>query len=68
MAAPTHTPLQQTVQNFWSLIYGEGAPKAPEVVTHDPSAERAHDLDDPFFDSKVQKRVGEVIGHAQRNK
>jgi len=38
----------------------------PETVpfVHDPAAQRPHDLDDPFFDAKVQKRVGRLIADA----
>ena len=33
----------------------------PEVIVHDPGAERPHDLDDPFLDPKVQSRIAGVI-------
>ena len=36
-------------------------PASPEVIVHDPGAERPHDLDDPFFDPKVQARMASVI-------
>ena len=36
-------------------------PASPEVIVHDPDAERPHDLDDPFFDPKVQSRMAGVI-------
>ena len=41
----------------------EPAPKPvqPEVIVHDPAAEKPHDLDDPFFDPKVQSRMADVI-------
>ena len=38
-------------------------PAAPEVIVHDPGAERPHDLDDPFFDPKVQSRMAGVIAN-----
>ena len=41
---------------------------APEVNLHDPAASRPHDLDDPFFDPKVQKRVADIIAAAARGK
>jgi hypothetical protein len=61
MAGLTHA-----LQNLWSRLTGssEPAPPVPPVVVHDPAAQRAHDLDDPFFDDKVQTRIGDVIGHA----
>ena len=47
-------------RKFWAMIYGRKEPAAP-VVVHDPAAEKAHDLDDPFFDAKVQSRMAGVI-------
>jgi len=43
-------------------------PAAPGVVLHDPAAKRAHDLDDPFFDDKVQARMADVIADAGHKK
>jgi hypothetical protein len=40
----------------------------PVVVEHDPAAERPHDLDDPFFDVKVQRRVAEALAAAAQDK
>ena len=54
----------QTIRHFWSTMTGQDsvrAPVAPEVIVHDPGAERPHDLDDPFFDPRVQSRMGSVI-------
>ncbi len=45
-----------------------GAAGLPEVIVHDPAAQRAHDLDDPFFDDKVQTRIGDVIAGAGHKK
>ena len=43
-------------------------PASPEVIVHDPGAERPHDLDDPFFDPKVQARMAGVIANnAKKN-
>jgi hypothetical protein len=42
--------------------------KLPEVVIHDPDAERPHDLDDPFFDRTIQERVAKVIADAAQKK
>ena len=55
----------QVLQNLWARLSGASAP-APQapVVVHDPAAQRAHDLDDPFFDDKVKTRIGDVIAHA----
>jgi hypothetical protein len=36
-------------------------PVAAEVIVHDPAAQDPHDLDDPFFDPKVQSRMADVI-------
>ena len=51
MAGPIHT-MSQTVRKLWSTVTGHSAPAAPQVVVHDPAAQQAHDLDDPFFDEK----------------
>ena len=40
----------------------------PDVLLHDPAASRPHDLDDPFFDPKVQRRVADFIAGADRKK
>ena len=40
----------------------------PAVVDHDPGASRPHDLDDPFFDARVQRRVAAVIAGATQDK
>ena len=53
----------QTIRDLWLTMTGrQPAPiPTPEVIVHDPDAERPHDLDDPFFDSSVQFRIAEVI-------
>lgn len=38
------------------------------VLLHDPAALRPHDLDDPFFDSEVQRRLADVIAEAALKK
>lgn len=62
------------LRNLWARLIGpnnigqsDPAP-LPPVIVHDPAAQRAHDLDDPFFDDKVQTRIGDVIGHAGQQK
>jgi hypothetical protein len=58
------TSLAQTIRHFWSAMIGQDSvrePAPPEVIVHDPGAERPHDLDDPFFDPKVQSRMASVI-------
>ena len=40
----------------------------PKVLLHDPAASRPHDLDDPFFDPNVQKRMADFIADAARKK
>jgi len=39
-----------------------------DVIVYDPALSKPHDLDDPFFDSKVQERVGTAIANATRKK
>jgi len=56
--------LAQTIRYFWFAMTGQDSvrvPASPEVIVHDPGAERPHDLDDPFFDPKVQARMAGVI-------
>jgi len=56
--------LAQTIRHFWFAMTGQDpvrVPASPEVIVHDPGAERPHDLDDPFFDPKVQARMAGVI-------
>jgi hypothetical protein len=58
--------LAHTLRHFWSAMTGQDAvrePASPEVVVHDPGAARPHDLDDPFFDPKVQERMAGVIAN-----
>jgi hypothetical protein len=64
---PVHA-FAQKVRKLWSAAKGESEPAAPAVIVHDPAAQRAHDLDDPFFDNNVQKRVADVIADAGRKK
>jgi hypothetical protein len=63
--------LAQTIRHFWFAMTGQGSvrvPASPEVIVHDPGAERPHDLDDPFFDPKVQSRMAGVIAsNAKKN-
>lgn len=61
MAGLTHA-----LRNLWARLIGpaDAKPQVPPVVVHDPAAQRAHDLDDPFFDDKVQTRIGDAIAHA----
>jgi hypothetical protein len=54
-------------QKSWSRIIGT-RPSRPDVIIHDPDSSKAHDLDDPFFDRKVQERVGAAIADAARKK
>jgi hypothetical protein len=56
--------LTRTIRNLWAAMTGPpsaAAPAAPEVIVHDPDAQRPHDLDDPFFDQGVQSRIAAVI-------
>jgi hypothetical protein len=61
----------QTIRRFWFAVTGtpaERAAAADPAVLHDPAAERPHDLDDPYFDPKVQRRVGDVIAKSVEDK
>ncbi len=52
------------LRNLWSRLTGPETQATPPVIIHDPQAEKAHDLDDPFFDQNVQTRIADVIAHA----
>jgi hypothetical protein len=61
--------LAETIRHFWSAMTGRPSASeapAPEVIVHDPGAERPHDLDDPFFDPKVQSRIAGVIASSAK--
>ncbi len=65
--------ISRFLQTVWSAATGRKpspaeTPSRPEVVLHDPAAQRPHDLDDPYFDPKVQARIAEVIANATRKK
>ena len=58
--------LAHTLRHFWSAMTGQDAVQespSPKVIVHDPGAARPHDLDDPFFDPKVQERMASVIAN-----
>jgi hypothetical protein len=50
---------------LWSAIAGH-RPVQHGVIIHDPDSSRPHDLDDPFFDRKIQERMGAAISRAVR--
>ena len=55
------TGFGRTLRKLWSSVAGPEKPPAPEVVVFDQAAKAPHDLDDPFYDDKVQSRIGDVI-------
>jgi hypothetical protein len=59
--APAMTGPVQTVRKLWLAATGHHEPAASKVVIFDPTARRAHDLDDPFFDDNIQIRMADVI-------
>ena len=65
------TSFAQTIRDFWLAMTGQQPAREappPEVIVHDPGAQRPHDLDDPFFDPKVQSRMAGVIAdNAKKN-
>jgi hypothetical protein len=55
------------LRDLWARLIAPSEPKAaavPPVIVHDPEADKARDLDDPFFDKTVQTRIADVIAHA----
>jgi hypothetical protein len=55
-------------RKLWSADRGSRPTSKPEVIFHDPGSSKPHDLDDPFFDRKVQDRVGRAIADAAGKK
>lgn len=62
--------LTDVMRNLWATVAGPAAPEkpVPEVIIHDPESQLPHDLDDPFFDRKVQERMADVIAHSADKK
>jgi hypothetical protein len=54
---------REAFARFWSTISGSCSSRSA-VIFYDPAAARPHDLDDPFFDRKVQEGVGRAIAEA----
>jgi hypothetical protein len=50
-------------QKLWSAVIPT-QPSRLDLLVHDPGSAKPHDLDDPFFDRKVQERVGAAIAKA----
>jgi hypothetical protein len=50
-------------QRLWSAVIPT-RPAQLDPLIHDPDSSKPHDLDDPFFDKKVQGRVGAAIAKA----
>lgn len=70
MTSRTRT-LLQAVRRYWFKFTGQKHSHqnhAAGVFLHDPGAQRPHDLDDPFYDPKVQARVGDAISRATLKK
>jgi hypothetical protein len=65
--------LSRLAYKWWCSLTGkkpsfETTSTRPGVFFHDPAASQPHDLDDPFFDSKVQDRVADVIAASSKKK
>lgn len=61
--------MSQLLRNLWATVAASkpsSARPTPQVIVHDPEAKLPHDLDDPFFDRKVQSRMADVIAHAKQ--
>jgi hypothetical protein len=65
--------LINSARKVWSAVLGrkaasaEGSTRAG-VVLHDPGSQKPHNLDDPYFDNKVQERIADVISRAAQKK
>jgi hypothetical protein len=53
------------LQAAWSKVTNKPVePVIPPVIVHDPQAQGAQDLDDPFLDPKARERAGNLIARA----
>ena len=51
-----------TIMNLFSKVIRRFKTQPePMVIVHDPAAAEPHNLDDPFWDEKVQERMGAAI-------
>jgi hypothetical protein len=65
--------LINSARKWWCAVLGRKAASAQGstragVVFHDPGSQKPHNLDDPFFDNKVQERIADVISTAAQKK
>jgi hypothetical protein len=65
--------LINTLRKLQSVVLRRNATSAEVstragVVFHDPGSQKPHDLDDPFFDKRVQERIADVISSAAQKK
>jgi hypothetical protein len=65
VTSPTN-PLWGALRGAWTSLTGVRTNAAQPVVIHDPAAEGAQDLDDPFIDPNAQSRVADLIAKAGR--
>lgn len=60
--------LMRAASYAWSAVTGgdqaRPAERSPGVVVHDPAAQKAQNLDDPFLETAAQERVGNLIARA----
>jgi hypothetical protein len=59
--------LTSAFEKLWSAITGARSVRTGFIL-HDPASSKPHDLDDPFFERKIQERVGQLIATAARKK
>ena len=56
--------IARSLKGVWCAVFGGDRTRAgpPDVIFHDPAADKAQNLDNPFIDPKAQRRIGEFIG------
>jgi hypothetical protein len=68
MVYPLHA-LRRIAVRAWAKLANKGSPLGKSgVLLHDPAASSPHNLDDPFFDPKIQSRVANMIAGAAQKK
>jgi hypothetical protein len=67
--SPAHS-LIRAARHMWSAVIRRNragtTDRIPGVIVHDPDAQKAKNLDDPFLDAKAQDRVADLIAQAAR--
>jgi hypothetical protein len=58
----------QILTQLWSTVAVKrrSRSRSQGVIIHDPAAQNAQDLDDPFLNPEAQARIGRIIGNQSK--